>query len=79
MQIHGDIAANLHRIVADTLHANLQQKLQVQIKNPLYIYMGKQFTHFSQQKPTVYLWRKCVHAQNHVCTKKCLHIQFTQF
>ena len=29
-------------------------------------------------KPLVYLWRKCFHAKNCICTKNHLHIQFTQ-
>ena len=44
----------------------------------LCIYVGKQFTHFLWEKPLVYLWGKHVCAKNHVCTKNCLHIQFTQ-
>ena len=39
----------------------------------LSIYVDKQFTcFFSQHKPSVYLWRKCFCAKNH------LYIQFTQ-
>ena len=45
MCFHCDIAAILHCVQADTLHANLQYILQVQMKT-LCIYVGKQFTCF---------------------------------
>ena len=37
MHFHCDIAVILHRVQADTLDANLQQKTQGQNENPLYI------------------------------------------
>ena len=44
----------------------------------LYIYVGKQLTHFFMAKNLGIYVEKMFCAKNCVCAKNCLHIQFTQ-
>ena len=84
MQIHSDIAGNAHHIVADTLLANLQQKLQVQIKNPLYIYGGTVHTYFVAKTCVISVEEMClcektVFAPKSVCIYSSHSFEFSSF
>ena len=72
MRIRGDIAANLHRVVADTLHANSQRKLQVQIKKPLYIYGETVHTFFVAKTCSISVGEECSQQKPWLHLKLCL-------